>query len=91
VTRRETSQLDVVVVGGGPAGLGLAGALALRGRSVVVFERSTYAEPRVGETFGGEVAKELKALGAWEAWAALAPEQVPFRATRAAWGSDAIE
>jgi flavin-dependent dehydrogenase len=78
-------------VGGGPAGLGLAGALALRGRSVAVFERSTYAEPRVGETFGGEVAKALKALGAWEAGAALAHAEVPFRATRAAWGSDAIE
>jgi flavin-dependent dehydrogenase len=78
-------------VGGGPAGLGLAGALALRGRSVVVFERSTYAEPRAGETFGGELTKELKTLGAWDAVAALAREQVPFRATRAAWGSDAIE
>lgn len=76
---------DVAVVGGGPAGSAVATVLAGRGRRVVLFERSRFETPRVGETLGGEVRPLLRALGAWDAFAAMA--QVPFRTVRSAWGS----
>jgi flavin-dependent dehydrogenase len=85
-------RFDVAIVGGGPAGAGLAGALARRGRRVIVLERSRYAEPRIGETFGGELAPTLRALGAWEAMAVfLVRGQLPFRAVQAAWGTSTLE
>jgi flavin-dependent dehydrogenase len=84
-------RFDVAVVGGGPAGAGLAGALARRGRRVIVLERTRYAEPRIGETFGGEIAPGLRALGAWETMATFGRGQVPFRAVQAAWGTDTVE
>src|SRR5262249_23052544 len=86
-----TATFDVVVVGGGPAGLAVAGALRRRGRSVVVFERTTYEGARVGETLGGEVGALLRSLGAWDALADLFAGQVPFRAVRSAWGSPNLE
>ncbi len=79
------AQADVVVLGGGPAGLSAAAALAGRGRSVVVVERTGYEKARAGETFGSEVRPLLQRMGAGEAFAALI--QVPFRGVRSAWGS----
>jgi flavin-dependent dehydrogenase len=82
---------DVVVVGGGPAGLSVAGALQLRGHSVALFERTTYGGPRPGETLGGETFSLLAALGAWKSVEELVARQVPFRAIHAAWGSSDLE
>jgi flavin-dependent dehydrogenase len=79
---------DVAVVGGGPAGLAIATALARRGRSVVVFERRPKAIVKAGETFGPRLRPLLEALGAWEKFAALAT--VPFRGIRSAWGVEEI-
>jgi flavin-dependent dehydrogenase len=81
---------DVVVVGGGPAGLAVAGALRRRGRTVALFERTAYDSPRVGETLGAEAFPPLRSLGAWEAMEALVEEQVPLRAVLSAWGSDEL-
>jgi flavin-dependent dehydrogenase len=83
--------LDVVVVGGGPAGLAVAGALAQRGRRVALFERDDYASPRVGESLGGEVGPLLAELGASGVVGDFLSAQVPFRELRSAWGSDVLE
>ncbi len=82
---------DVVVAGGGPAGLAVAAALRLRGRSVALFERTAYEGPRVGETLGPEVFVLLRALGAWGAVGDLVEGQVPLRSVRAAWGAGDLD
>jgi len=81
---------DVAVAGGGPAGLAVAGALARRGRSVVLFERGTFEGPRAGESLGGEVGALLGTLGAWDAMGAVLGAQVPFRAVQSAWGGEEL-
>jgi flavin-dependent dehydrogenase len=81
---------DVAVVGGGPAGLAVAGLLAQRGRAVAVFERNDYRAARVGETFGGEIGPLLDAIGAGEALRELVGGQVPFLSIRSAWGADQL-
>ena len=79
---------DVAVLGGGPAGLAVAIALALRGRSVAVLEREPRAAAKAGESFGPRLRALLERLGAWEEFAALAT--VPFRGVRSAWGAQEI-
>ncbi|WP_368622178.1 FAD-dependent oxidoreductase [Paraburkholderia sp. BR13444] len=54
--------LDVVVMGGGPAGCATAIALARRGLTVMVLERSCYDTPRIGETLPPEGRVPLAAL-----------------------------
>src|SRR5579883_1547416 len=76
---------DVLVLGGGPAGLATAITLARLGRSVIVIERTRYDRPRAGETFGGDLGPLLQALGAWEDFRALSP--VPFRGVMSSWGA----
>jgi flavin-dependent dehydrogenase len=74
---------DVVVLGGGPAGLATAIALARRGRSVVVLERTKYDKPRAGETFGGDLRPLLEEIGV-DDFGSIDP--VPFRGVQSAWG-----
>jgi flavin-dependent dehydrogenase len=45
-----TSEFDVGVIGGGPAGASLAAYLARAGVSCVVFEREVFPRPHVGES-----------------------------------------
>jgi flavin-dependent dehydrogenase len=79
---------DVLVLGGGPAGLATSIALAQLGRTVVVVEKSCYDRPRVGETFGPELKPHLEALGVWDEFAALNP--LPFQGVVSAWGSPVL-
>ena len=78
---------DLVVVGGGPAGLAAATACAQRGLSVALFERRDESEMRVGETLGSEVGPCLEELGAWPAVAARLAQEPACSTVRAAWGS----
>lgn len=79
---------DVVVLGGGPCGLAAAAALARRHRRVGLFERNAFESPRVGETFGPEIASSLREIGAWDDFLAL--ENIPFRGVRSAWGAESL-
>jgi digeranylgeranylglycerophospholipid reductase len=62
MTSPGNSQADVVVVGGGPAGLSAAAEAAKGGLSVVVLERG-HAIGEPVRTSGGSFVKPLKALG----------------------------
>lgn len=86
----DSALVDVAVVGGGPAGLATAGALARRGASVTVLERASSSALRLGETLGAEVRPLLGELGAWEAVEDVLRTQLPFRGVRSAWGSDVL-
>lgn len=79
--------LDVLVVGGGPAGLAFAVRLHRAGAQVLVVERSTWDEPRVGETVPGRLIPLLSAAGLDEAFS---PEMhSPAPALVSHWGSGA--
>jgi flavin-dependent dehydrogenase len=57
---------DVVILGGGPAGLAAALELARNGATVTVLERSKSHLPRVGETLSPSARMWLGSLGLWE-------------------------
>ncbi|MBX3667973.1 MAG: FAD-dependent oxidoreductase [Rhodocyclaceae bacterium] len=76
--------VDLLILGGGPAGLALA-IMAARSRLVVtLLERSRYQHPRTGETFGGELAALLQEVGLWDAVRNV--PRLPFRGQRSSWG-----
>lgn len=80
---RET-QVDVLVVGGGPAGAATAVALARRRRSVALVVRPSGRRPRLGETVPADIVTPLARLGLWEAF--LADGHLPSTGTVACWG-----
>src|SRR4051812_15159717 len=77
--------VDVLVLGGGPAGASAARALACGGASVVMAERSAYDRFRVGETLPPEANVLLARLGL----AGLLGEggHLPSPGIVASWGS----
>lgn len=79
---------DVGILGGGPAGVALAAALAQDGARVAVFERTAYGQPRWGETVGPEARPMLERLGAWEGFLATRP--IPCQAVYSAWGGEEL-
>jgi flavin-dependent dehydrogenase len=79
-----TSAVDVVIIGGGPAGTSTAIALAQLGWSATVLERSCYESIRLGETLPPEIRQPLVALGVWEQFLADGPMESP--GITAAWG-----
>jgi len=86
-----SDRCDVVVVGGGPAGLATAAVCARQGRSVALFERGDPDAFRVGETLGAEVGARLAELGAYPAMASILGEQARFITVSSAWGSPDLE
>lgn len=77
---------DVAVVGAGAAGSAAACVLA-PGASVALIDRVAVPGWRIGETLPGAARRLLKALGAWDRFAAAAHGSAPLKVSR--WGSDA--
>src|SRR5215510_13158227 len=82
------SECDVVVLGGGPAGAAAAITLTRAGRSVVVIEKSQYAQPRIGETLPPAARPRLVELAVWEPF--LAAGHLPSPGVLSVWGEDEL-
>lgn len=80
-----TSEVDVLVVGGGPAGAAAALVLARGGRSAAVLTRERGNRPRIGETVPPTVLRSLVRLGLWDAF--RADGHAPAPGTVVCWGS----
>lgn len=80
--------VDVVVVGGGPAGGAAALRLARAGCSVVIAERSDYVRPRMGETLPPIINLELSELGLLDTFVAQRP--TPSHESASAWSDGAV-
>lgn len=80
-----SQRFDVVVVGGGPAGIAAAITLTERGASALVVERSLYADARIGETFPPGILRLLVQLGLWEEFTQAG--YVASQGIRSFWGS----
>lgn len=81
-----TDNVDVVVVGGGPAGSCTAGLLALQGRKVMLLERDTFPRYHIGESLITGVWPTLDALGLRDRLAAR--RFVPKYGAHIRWGKD---
>jgi 2-polyprenyl-6-methoxyphenol hydroxylase-like FAD-dependent oxidoreductase len=77
-------EVDVAVVGGGPAGCAAAISLAQSGRRVALLERTVYGGARVGETLPPSVQPLLRELGVWERF--LADGHAPSPGLVVQWG-----
>src|SRR5262245_17466293 len=82
----DRNEVDVVVLGGGPAGCATALALAPRGISAVVIERTNYDVPRIGETIPPAARQLLTTLGIWDRF--LLEDHSPSFGIRSVWGQD---
>jgi flavin-dependent dehydrogenase len=80
-----TSSYNVAVVGGGPAGLATAIALARDGLDVVVIERSGYCDERIGEHLPPSAHPLLRALGLADPLGGACHASCP--GIRSVWGS----
>jgi flavin-dependent dehydrogenase len=79
--------LDVLVLGGGPAGAATGIALARAGASVAVLSRYEGRDrPRLGETVPPGIVGPLARLGVWDAF--RADRHVPAPGTVVRWGAD---
>ncbi len=76
--------IDVAVLGGGPAGSATALALARHGYAAVVIERTDYKDVRIGETLPPAVQQVLAGFGVWDRF--IAENHSPSFSIYSAWG-----
>lgn len=82
-------EVDVAVIGGGPAGASTATTLARAGVHVALLERAAKFVPKVGEALPPRVAVVLKNLGVWERF--LADDHLRCYGNRSAWGTSRLQ
>lgn len=80
--------VEVVVIGGGPAGSAAAIALARAGRSVLIVERERRPVLRAGETLPPSIRQPLERAGLWREFESAG--HVPSVGNRSAWGAPAL-
>lgn len=78
-------KVDVAVIGAGAAGCAAAAELA-RSASVALIDRVADPVWRIGETLPGAARRVLRAIGAWERFAAAGHAEAPLKISR--WGAD---
>jgi flavin-dependent dehydrogenase len=83
-----SERLDVVVIGGGPAGTAVAIELARSGRSVALFEQSHYDQLRIGETLPPLARMPLLSLGVWDRF--VKDAHAPCHGTVSVWGQEKL-
>jgi 2-polyprenyl-6-methoxyphenol hydroxylase-like FAD-dependent oxidoreductase len=76
--------VDVTVLGGGPAGAATALAVRRHGYSSAVIERSNYDNIRIGETLSPAVRPILSRLGVWETF--ISDRHLPSFGIHSVWG-----
>jgi flavin-dependent dehydrogenase len=76
--------LDVIIIGGGPAGAAAAITLARNGLRSAIIERSNYSTLRVGETLPAAIRNLLVNLDVWECF--LADGHIESFSIRSVWG-----
>jgi flavin-dependent dehydrogenase len=81
---------DVLVVGGGPAGLVAARVLASLGRDVIVVERQVAPRAKPGEAIAPEARPVLAELGLLETLATRTDVARPCLGVRARWGDGGV-
>ena len=84
------SDVDVAIIGGGPAGSSNALALTRGGLSVAIVERSDYSEWRPGEVLSADAANVLARLGIDVGMIISRIPNVASRAIQTAWGSSEL-
>jgi flavin-dependent dehydrogenase len=82
--RNGIRDVDVAVLGGGPAGTAIALTLSRKGYSVVLAEQSDYRTVRIGEMLPPAARPLLVSLGVWNRF--LAENHSPSFAIRSVWG-----
>ncbi|MHC5066613.1 MAG: NAD(P)/FAD-dependent oxidoreductase, partial [Planctomycetota bacterium] len=58
-----SSEFQVLVIGGGPAGAAVASLLSMQGHAVALFEKSSFPRFHVGESLVPAVNRTLEKLG----------------------------
>jgi flavin-dependent dehydrogenase len=81
-----TFNVDVLIVGGGPAGAAVGLALAQSGRSTAVLTRERVNRPHIGETVSPAIIQPLVRLDLWKGF--LADGHAPAPGTMVCWGDD---
>ena len=83
------TRFDVIVVGGGVAGLATSLAVRSLGHSVAVIERGDYDGHRIGETLAPEIKIPLTELALWDRFEALRCARVVSRLS--AWSARRLD
>jgi 1H-pyrrole-2-carbonyl-[peptidyl-carrier protein] chlorinase len=66
VTEPQTTDMDVIVIGGGPGGSAIGSYLAMNGYRVALFEREIHPREHVGESLVPATNRVLEDIGFWD-------------------------